>query len=130
MTLEDLSRLRAALDRMDAAESVEDLVEAEDEFHGEISLATGNAALAASLQNLYGRTMHARIWRGLAEEEAVQRTKTSHRAFYAAISNKDPELAHAAATHIADVESWPRRLPESHGNGRGDEPARANGSDE
>ena len=141
MTPEGLSRLRGSLRRMDAAERVEELVEADDEFHGEISAATGNAALAAFLQNLYGRTMRARIWRGLAEEAAVQRTKVSHRAIYDAIANRDAELARAAATmHIAEVEAWFRRLPEIRettpppgehpGNGRGNEPAYANGPDE
>ena len=114
MTSEGLSRLGDSLHRMDTAERVEDLVEADDEFHGEISAATGNAALAAFLQNLYGRTMRARIWRGLAEEDAVQRTKVSHHAIYEAIANKDAELARAAATmHIAEVEAWFRRLPEA-----------------
>ncbi|QIN84154.1 FCD domain-containing protein [Rubrobacter tropicus] len=114
MTPEGLSRLRDSLRRMDAAESVEELVESDDEFHGEISTATGNAALAAFLQNLYGRTMRARIWRGLAEEDAIQRTKVSHHAIYDAIANRDSELARAAATmHIAEVEAWFRRLPEA-----------------
>lgn len=113
MTPDGLSRLLESLRRMDEAETVEDLVEADDEFHGEISAATGNAALAAFLQNLYGRTMRARIWRGLAEEDAVQRTKVCHRAIYEAISSRDAELARAAATmHIAEVESSFRRLPE------------------
>jgi GntR family transcriptional regulator, transcriptional repressor for pyruvate dehydrogenase complex len=127
MTPEGLSRLGDSLHRMDTAERVEDLVEADDEFHGEISAATGNAALAAFLQNLYGRTMRARIWRGLAEEDAVQRTKVSHHAIYEAIANKDAELARAAATmHIAEVEAWFRRLPEA----RDGAPATdANGSD-
>jgi len=59
MTPEGLSRLREALERMDAAERVEELVEADDEFHGEISVATGNAALAAVLAEPL-RTDHAR----------------------------------------------------------------------
>lgn len=114
MTPEGLSRLRDSLRRMDAAERVEELVEADDEFHSEISVATGNIALAAFLKNLYGRTMRARIWRGLAEEDAIQRTKASHRAIYDAIANKDAELARAAATmHIAEVEAWFRSLPEA-----------------
>lgn len=113
MTPDGLSRLLESLRRMDAAETVEDLVEADDGFHGEISAATGNAALAAFLQNLYGRTMRARIWRGLAQEDAVQRTKVSYRAIYEAIFSRDAELARAAATmHIVEVESSFRRLPE------------------
>ena len=127
MTPEGLSRLRDSLRRMDAAERVEELVEADDEFHGEISAATGNVALAAFLKNLYGRTMRARIWRGLAEEDAVQRTKVSHRAIYNAIASKDSELARAAATmHIAEVEAWFRRLPEVQD---GSPMTGANGSD-
>jgi GntR family transcriptional regulator, transcriptional repressor for pyruvate dehydrogenase complex len=110
---EDLQRLEETLGRMDSAESVEDLVEADDDFHRTVAGATGNAALAALLQNLYGRTLRARIWRGLAEEGALDRTKISHRAIYGAISNRDAELARSAATmHIAEVEAWFRRLPE------------------
>ena len=110
---EDLQRLEETLRRMDSAESVEELVEADDDFHRTVGGATGNAALAALLQNLYGRTLRARIWRGLAEEDAVDRTRISHRAIYGAISNRDAELARSAATmHIAEVEAWFRRLPE------------------
>lgn len=110
---EDLRRLEETLGRMDAAENVEELVEADDDFHRTVVGATGNAALAAFLQNLYGRTLRARIWRGLAEEGALDRTRISHRAIYGAISNRDAELARSAATmHIAEVEAWFRRLPE------------------
>jgi GntR family transcriptional repressor for pyruvate dehydrogenase complex len=110
---EDIRRLEATLGRMDAAENVEELVEADDDFHRTVAGATGNAALAALLQNLYGRTLRARIWRGLAEEGALDRTRISHRAIYGAISNRDAELARSAATmHIAEVEAWFRRLPE------------------
>ena len=98
---------------MDSAGSVEELVEADDDFHRTIAGATGNAALAALLQNLYGRTLRARIWRGLAEEGALDRTRISHRSIYGAISNRDAELARSAATmHIAEVEAWFRRQPE------------------
>ena len=90
---EDLQRLEETLRRMDSAESVEELVEADDDFHRTVVGATGNAALAALLQNLYGRTLRARIWRGLAEEGAVDRTRILHRAIYGAISNRDAELA-------------------------------------
>jgi GntR family transcriptional repressor for pyruvate dehydrogenase complex len=110
---EDIRRLEETLGRMDAAENVEELVEADDDFHRTVAGATGNAALAALLQNLYGRTLRARIWRGLAEEGALDRTRISHRAIYGAISNRDAELARSAATmHIAEVEAWFRRLPE------------------
>jgi GntR family transcriptional repressor for pyruvate dehydrogenase complex len=107
----DLLRLEEALQRMDSASSVEELVEADDEFHTMIADATGNAALAALLRNLSSRTLRARIWRGLAEKGALDRTRVSHRAIYRAVADKDPELARAAsAAHIAEVESWFRHL--------------------
>lgn len=110
---EGLLRLEETLERMDSAGSVEELVEADDDFHRTIAEATGNAALAAFLQNLHGRTLRARVWHGLAEEGALDRTRVSHRAIYAAVSNRDAELARSAATmHIAEVEAWFRRLPE------------------
>jgi DNA-binding FadR family transcriptional regulator len=113
ITKEGLLRLDETLQRMDSAGSVEELVEADDDFHRTIAGATGNAALAAFLQNLYGRTLRARIWRGLAEEGALDRTRVSHHAIYDAISNRDAELARSAATmHIAEVEAWFRCLPE------------------
>lgn len=113
ITTEALEHLEETLGRMDSAETVEELVEADDEFHRTIAGATDNAALAALLQNLYGRTLRARIWRGLAEEGALDRTRISHRSIYGAISNRDAELARSAATmHIAEVEAWFRSLPE------------------
>jgi GntR family transcriptional repressor for pyruvate dehydrogenase complex len=129
ITAEDLLLLEETLGRMDSAGCVEDLVEADDDFHRVIAGATGNAALAALLQNLYGRTLRARIWRGLAEEGAIDRTRISHRTIYDAISHRDAELARAAATmHIAEVEAWFRRQPEIQAlappDGNGDPPKR------
>jgi GntR family transcriptional repressor for pyruvate dehydrogenase complex len=107
-----LLRLEEALRRMDLASSVEELVEADDEFHTVVVDATGNAALAALLRNLSTRTLRARIWRGLAEKGVLDRTRASHRAIHRAVADKDPELARAAsAVHIAEVESWFRHLP-------------------
>lgn len=108
----DLLRLEEAMRRMDAASSVEELVEADDEFHTIVGCATGNAALAALLRNLSNRTLRARVWRGLAENGALDRTRISHRAIYRAVADKDPELARAAsAAHIAEVEAWFRHPP-------------------
>jgi DNA-binding FadR family transcriptional regulator len=50
ITAEDLKRLEETLARMDSAESVEELVEADDDFHRTIAGATGNAALAHSFR--------------------------------------------------------------------------------
>jgi GntR family transcriptional regulator, transcriptional repressor for pyruvate dehydrogenase complex len=130
ITKEDLLRLDETLQRMDSARSVEELVEADDDFHRTIADATGNDALAAFLQNLYGRTLRARIWHGLAEEGALDRTRVSHHAIYTAISNRDAELARSAATmHIAEVEAWFRRLPEVQDWAATSGPSHTGGSD-
>jgi GntR family transcriptional repressor for pyruvate dehydrogenase complex len=103
----ELSRLLDCRRRMESASTVEDLVEADDEFHGVIADATGQATLASLLKSLAGRTLRARIWRGLADEGALEQTKRAHAAIYWAIEDRDAELARAAATmHITDVEFW------------------------
>lgn len=101
---ESLSKLEACLKRMEAAGNIEELVAADDEFHGLIFDATGNATLAALARSLSGRTFRARLWRGIEDETAMERTRAGHRAIYEALVACDPELAHAAATtHIAEV---------------------------
>jgi len=103
---EELSELGDCLGRMEAAISIEELVEADDEFHGLIFDATGNATLAALARSLAGRTFRARLWRGMADETVVERTRAGHRAIFEALVARDPELAQSAATaHIAEVEA-------------------------
>jgi GntR family transcriptional repressor for pyruvate dehydrogenase complex len=103
----DLSRLQECNRRMDSASTVEELVEADDEFHNIIVDATGQATLASLIKSLAGRTLRARIWRGLADEGALEQTQRAHAAIYRAVENRDAELARAAATmHITEVEFW------------------------
>jgi DNA-binding FadR family transcriptional regulator len=103
----ELSRLLECRRRMDSASTVEELVEADDEFHNVIVDATGQATLASLIKSLAGRTLRARIWRGLADEGVLEQTKRAHAAIYRAIEDGDAELARAAATmHITEVEFW------------------------
>jgi GntR family transcriptional regulator, transcriptional repressor for pyruvate dehydrogenase complex len=103
----ELSRLLECRRRMDSATTVAELVEADDEFHNVIVDATGQATLASLIKSLAGRTLRARIWRGLADEGALEQTKRAHAAIYEAIEDRDAELARAAATmHITEVEFW------------------------
>jgi GntR family transcriptional regulator, transcriptional repressor for pyruvate dehydrogenase complex len=103
----ELSRLLECRRRMDSASTVAELVEADDEFHDVIVDATGQATLASLIKSLAGRTLRARIWRGLADEGALEQTKRAHAAIYKAIEDRDAELARAAATmHITEVEFW------------------------
>jgi GntR family transcriptional repressor for pyruvate dehydrogenase complex len=103
----ELSRLLDCRRRMDSASTVEELVEADDEFHDVIVSATGQATLASLIKSLAGRTLRARIWRGLADDGALEQTQRAHTAIYMAIEDRDAELARAAATmHITEVEFW------------------------
>ena len=101
--------LRAKLDRMMETETVEELVEADVDFHAVIAAATGNTFLTSLLASLSSRTMRARIWRGREVDNALDVTRDEHRRIYEAIAGGDPELARAAAmAHIASGERWLR----------------------
>ncbi len=78
--------LRATLERMIEAETVEALVEADVDFHAVMARATGNTFLTS-----------------------LDVTRDEHRRIYEAIVAGDPELARAAAmAHIASGERWLR----------------------
>ncbi len=54
-------------------------------------------------------TTRARVWRGVTEPRAQERTLAEHRSIYRAIMNKDADLARSWATvHISGIESWLR----------------------
>lgn len=56
-----------------------------------------------------GPTTRARIWRGLTQENALEKTREQHAAICDAIAARQPEVARAWATvHIAGVEEWLR----------------------
>jgi len=101
--------LGQSLDRMRAAQSVEELVEADVAFHAIIARAAGNTVLTSFLASLSTRTMRIRLWHGRTADDALDETREEHRRIYEAIIAGDPELARAAATaHIASGERWLR----------------------
>ena len=103
------AELAQILERMRAAKSVEELVEADVAFHAVIAKAAGNAVLASLLASLSTRTMRVRLWHGRAADDALDETREEHRRIYEAILAGDPELARASATaHIASGERWLR----------------------
>jgi len=103
------ARLRAELDRMRAAEGVEELVEADMAFHAVIAAAAGNAVLRSLLDGLAARTMRVRLWRGQADAQAIADTIADHARIHDAIASRDPDLSRAlAAAHIASGELWLR----------------------
>jgi len=118
MPREEISSLADLLDELPADPAIEELVANDIEFHGRIAAATGNPLLCSLLEALSGRTQRARMWRGLTQDTAVERTLDEHRAIQRALASRDPEAARSWATvHISGVEDWLR-----HALTKSDEP--------
>jgi GntR family transcriptional regulator, transcriptional repressor for pyruvate dehydrogenase complex len=104
---EEVAALRALCDAAESARSVEELVEHDLEFHRAVAQGSGNAYLAQLLDTLAGPTVRVRIWRGITQGGAVDRTVAEHRAIVDALAAHQPELARSWSTvHVAGVEQW------------------------
>lgn len=78
-------------------------------FHRAVIVATGNATLTTLLEGISSRTVRARVWRGLVDDDAAGRTLTEHEAIYTALVNRNAALAEAAAlVHVSNTEQWLR----------------------
>ena len=107
ITPEQSAELRALLGELGPHPGVEDLVASDLEFHRRIAACSGNAVLCSLLETLSGPTTRARVWRGLTQSGATERTVAEHRAIVDALAAGDPDVARAWATvHIAAVEEW------------------------
>ena len=74
----------------------------------------GNGYLASLIDGLSSQTIRARVWRGLTEQGAVERTLSEHRAIAEAIANHDATLAASlASAHVAGVERWLRQAAQA-----------------
>ena len=110
ITPQQIAALRATLDNIDELTSVESLVEHDLVFHGLITAAANNSYLTSVLDSLSSSTVRARIWRGLTQERAVDRTLSEHAAIIDALERGDTELARSLVTvHISGVEHWLRQ---------------------
>ncbi|AOS63047.1 FadR/GntR family transcriptional regulator [Actinoalloteichus hymeniacidonis] len=111
--------LAALLDDLGADPSVDQLLANDLEFHRRVASVSGNEVLVSLIETVSSRTQRARIWRGLTENGAVQRTIAEHRAILDAIRSRRPDLAAAAMTmHVAGVEQWLRAQAQlDDGNG-------------
>ena len=107
-----LDELAAALQRMrDAASDPELLVQADVAFHRAVIASTGNETLTSLLDGLSGRTVRARVWRGLVLGNVTQATIDEHQAIYDALRGHDPFLAQSAALlHVNTSEAWLRAI--------------------
>lgn len=105
-----LGGLHAVLDATTPDLSSTDLLKHDIEFHHLLAEASGNSVLCSLIDSLADPTNRARIWRGLTEEGAQDRTIVEHRAILAAIEIHDGQLAHALTlAHISGVEQWLQR---------------------
>jgi DNA-binding FadR family transcriptional regulator len=110
MTADDVEKLQAVLDELGAEPSIEALVANDLEFHRRIAAGAANPVLSSLLDGLSGPTTRARIWRGLTQQGAAERTREQHQAIVDAIAARQPDLARSWATiHVAGVEDWLRR---------------------
>ena len=109
MADDQITELRKVLDQLADVPTIEALVSNDLEFHRRIALGSGNTVLCSLLDGLSGPTTRARIWRGLTQEGAVDKTREQHTAICDAIEARQPEVARSWATvHIAGVEQWLR----------------------
>jgi GntR family transcriptional repressor for pyruvate dehydrogenase complex len=106
----DLTEVKRHLDAMrEAREDVELLNQHDAAFHRAVIAATGNETLLTLLEGISGRTMRARIWRGLVDADAAGRTLAEHESIYTALVARDAPLAQAAALlHVSNTEGWLR----------------------
>lgn len=110
LTDESLAHLTRMIDEVDVDGPVEDLVSHDLAFHQRIVDAAGNTYLSSLFDTLQNGTERARIWRGITQEGAAERTISEHRAILHALRDHDATLASALTlTHIAGIERWLRR---------------------
>jgi GntR family transcriptional regulator, transcriptional repressor for pyruvate dehydrogenase complex len=105
-----LGDLARHLDAMHAAkDDVELLNEHDAAFHRAVVAATGNQTLASLLEGISSRTVRARVWRGMIDDDAAARTLAEHEAIYEALSARDAMLAQATTlVHVGATERWLR----------------------
>jgi DNA-binding FadR family transcriptional regulator len=106
----DVEALRAEVDDVQHDTDIESLVDHDVLFHDAIVALAENRYLSGLIRSMSSQTVRARVWRGLTEDGAVERTLSEHRAIVEAIAAHDVELAGALATaHVSGVENWLRR---------------------
>ena len=96
--------------------AIEDLVAHDLEFHQTIVDTSGNEYLSRLVESMSSATVRARIWRGITQQGATDRTIAEHRGILDAVRRGDAQLAEALMlTHIAGIEGWLRDASEREG---------------
>jgi GntR family transcriptional regulator, transcriptional repressor for pyruvate dehydrogenase complex len=106
-----LAEVKRHLVLMCSSAKVEELVTHDADFHGAVAAAAENSTMASMLRGISSRTIRARVWHGILDESAIQRTIAEHETIYNALVSGDVALARAAAlVHVSTTESFLRRL--------------------
>lgn len=106
---EALAQLLASVEAIEGYTSIEQIVAHDLDFHRQIARSSGNSYLAGLIDALSGETTRMRVWRGIADIGAADRTIAEHRSIYVALAERDGPLAGAHMLgHIAGVERWLR----------------------
>jgi GntR family transcriptional repressor for pyruvate dehydrogenase complex len=109
MTPETVAKLDELIEETDAAAGIEDLVKHDLEFHQAIVEASGNEYLSRLVESMSSGTVRARVWRGITQQGATDRTIAEHRGILDALRRGDARLSEALMlTHIAGIEDWLR----------------------
>jgi len=109
ITPETVSRLGKLIDEAEVVGGIEQLVQHDLEFHQTIVEAAGNEYLSRLVESMSSGTVRARIWRGITQQGATDRTISEHRGILDALRRGDARLAEALMlTHIAGIEDWLR----------------------
>lgn len=102
-----IERLGEILDGIRRARTEAERVQHDADFHGLVAATCGNATLASMLNAVASRTIRMRAWRGILDEDVTSRTIVQHEDILAALAERDPERAEAAALlHVATTEAW------------------------
>ncbi len=106
------TELGGILDRLEVTTEAQEIQRLDAEFHGRICAAGGNPTVTALTEVIRGRGAHYRIFEPGSDFSAIKASSDrGHRAILAAITNRDPAAASAAAAaHIDQTEAWLREL--------------------
>jgi len=111
ITDQTLDELQQCLHRMSVAETHDELVLHDEEFHRLVIAAAGNETLASMLAGVSSRTTRGRAWRGVVERGATERTISEHSNILEALRSRNAAVAEAAAfLHVATTEAWFRSV--------------------
>lgn len=106
----EFAELTVAMNAMEEAESAEELIQADVQFHRIVADGTGNSMAATFVNGLGQATVRGRVWRLVQEESSVETVIAEHQAILGALTEHDPVLAESAASvHVASVDRWLRR---------------------